>query len=67
MNENYGYVRNKPLHTSLLDYLGPWPWCIILTLEAMAMLSFAIDYLPFFVMDRFAPAAVAGKASRAIR
>lgn len=51
LNENYGYLRAKPLHASLLDHLGPWPW-YILSLEAAAVISFLIYYSPFFVMDR---------------
>ena len=50
-HENYGYLRAKPQHASLLDHLGPWPW-YILSLEGMAVLSFVIYYTPFFIADR---------------
>ncbi len=50
INENYGYLRAKPIHASLLDHLGPWPW-YILSLEGMALLSFLIYYSPFFIAD----------------
>lgn len=52
LNENYGYLRAKPHHASLLDHLGPWPW-YILSLEIAAVISFLIYYSPFFVMDQF--------------
>jgi hypothetical integral membrane protein (TIGR02206 family) len=48
---NYGYVRGKPLHASLMDDLGPWPYYLI-SLEALALFSFAFYYLPFFILDR---------------
>jgi hypothetical integral membrane protein (TIGR02206 family) len=51
LNENYGYLRRKPASASLLDHMGPWPWYIV-SLEAAAVLSFVIYYLPFFAMDR---------------
>lgn len=50
LDENYGYLRAKPFHASLLDHLGPWPW-YILSLEAVAILSYLIYYSPFFVAD----------------
>src|ERR1700677_5090865 len=41
VDENYGYLRHKPLHASLLAQLGPWPW-EILSLEAGAGVSFGV-------------------------
>lgn len=50
VNENYGYLRHKPIHASLMDHLGPWPW-YILSLEGLALISFLVYYTPFFVAD----------------
>ncbi len=46
LGTNYGYVNAKPLHPSLLDVLGPWPW-YLLVLEGIAVLFFALLLLPF--------------------
>ena len=48
---NFGYLAAKPSHGSLLDLFGPWPWYIV-TLEIMALVFFAVFYLPFWIADR---------------
>ncbi|HZO76545.1 MAG TPA: TIGR02206 family membrane protein [Solirubrobacteraceae bacterium] len=36
---NYMYLRDKPIHGSLLNVMGPWPWYIVTTAAlALAML-----------------------------
>ncbi len=48
---NYMYISEKPVNPSIIDYLGPWPW-YILSLEAIALVTFVILYLPFWLTRR---------------
>ncbi len=43
---NYMFISRKPDTASLLDILGPYPW-YLLSLEGVALLLFALLYLPF--------------------
>lgn len=43
---NYMFIARKPETGSLLDYLGPHPW-YILSMEAVALMTFFLLYLPF--------------------
>ena len=45
---NYMFLRRKPVHGSLLDVMGPWPWYIL----AAAALGLAI----FLLLDALARA-----------
>lgn len=45
---NLGYLARKPMHPSLLDLLGPWPWYIVgMELMALALLFLALLPLTF--------------------
>ncbi len=43
---NYMFLRSKPPTPSLLDFLGPWPWYILVG-EFIALGLFLLLYLPF--------------------
>ena len=45
---NYLYIMKKPGVSSILNYLGPWPW-YLLSLELVMILSFYILYSPFWI------------------
>ena len=46
IGSNYFYTRQKPPGGSLLDFLGPWPFYIIVV-EVLAIILFILAYLPF--------------------
>lgn len=45
LGANYVYIMHKPPTASALDYLGPWPW-YILVCEGIALVLFFIVWLP---------------------
>jgi hypothetical integral membrane protein (TIGR02206 family) len=51
LGTNYGFLRGKGDHVSLLTFLAPWPWYIG-ELVGLGLLSVAVYYAPFFVADR---------------
>ena len=51
LGSNYFWIMEKPPTSSLLDYLGPWPWYIFFA-EFIALFHFAIAYTPV-LMERY--------------
>ena len=52
---NYGFLLHKPAVASLLDFLSDTPWLYLVELEGLALLFFAILYLPFALSGRRQP------------
>jgi hypothetical integral membrane protein (TIGR02206 family) len=46
---NYGFLLHKPIAASILDYLSDTRWLYILELEGLALVFFALLYLPFVI------------------
>jgi len=51
MGANYLYLMHKPGNASILDLLGPWPLYILVG-ELLAMVFFALFYLPFIFVNK---------------
>ncbi|NHM31895.1 TIGR02206 family membrane protein [Bacillus sp. C11] len=51
VGSNYMYIMHKPTSTSLLNYLGHWPWYLI-SLELVMILCFYILYTPFWIKSK---------------
>lgn len=49
-NANYLFICGKPDTPSILDFLGDWPW-YVLVMEVFGVISFLICYLPYAIND----------------
>ena len=50
LDSNYFWICAKPPTNSLLDYLGPWPWYILIA-EFVALLHYFLAFLPFYILN----------------
>lgn len=50
LGSNFGYLRSKPDHPSLMDYMAKWPY-YILELALLAIASTFVYYSPFWLAD----------------
>ncbi|BCB03578.1 YwaF family protein [Bacillus sp. KH172YL63] len=51
VDANYMFLLHKPHHTSLIDFLGPYPW-YLLSLEAVSLMLFFLLYMPFHYVQK---------------
>lgn len=51
IGSNYVYVLDKPPTTSLLDYLGPWPWYLLIC-ELLCLMLFFLVFVPVWVHSK---------------
>ena len=52
LGTNYAFLRGKGDRVSLLTFLAPWPWYIA-ELVLIGLISVAVYYAPFFLLDKF--------------
>ncbi|WP_379968932.1 TIGR02206 family membrane protein [Ectobacillus sp. sgz5001026] len=51
LHANYLYLMKKPEISSILNYLGPWPW-YLLSVEGVLIISFLLLYSPFWIKQK---------------
>lgn len=51
LDANYFYLNEKPKSATLLDYLGDWPYYILIV-QLIIIPLFLIIYLPFYLLER---------------
>ena len=54
LDANYFWIMGKPPAGSLLDYMGPWPWYILIG-EFVALIHFIIAYFIYLMIEKFRP------------
>ncbi len=54
LGSNYFYTMEKPKVASFLDYMGPWPYYILVG-EVIIMIFFLLFYLPFYLTRKSRP------------
>jgi hypothetical integral membrane protein (TIGR02206 family) len=62
LGTDYGFLRSKPDHLTLLSYLSLWPYYLP-ELVLVAIVFMAICYLPFFIADMFSLAKTRANSS----
>jgi hypothetical integral membrane protein (TIGR02206 family) len=51
LDSNYMYTMHKPPVTTLLSYMGEWPY-YLLSVQLLGLFLFCIAYLPFLIIRR---------------
>jgi hypothetical integral membrane protein (TIGR02206 family) len=51
IHANYLFLIKKPETTSLLNFLGPWPW-YLLSVEGVMIITFLILYWPYWMIRK---------------
>jgi hypothetical protein len=64
---NYMYLRAKPVHNSLLNLMGPWPWYIATTAALALAILLALQIIADQVRRLDREATPAGSAARTRR
>jgi hypothetical integral membrane protein (TIGR02206 family) len=50
--ENYGFLSHRPATHSLLDFFPTAHWLYAATINGVALVAFALLYLPWWIVDR---------------